>query len=83
MANMTSVVRGTPGRSCDPANRLYLETYELDRRSVFVGNLPVDVVDADLKQHFENCGQVVQVTIHKPESIIDGKSLSNSPETIY
>lgn len=69
MANMASPSRNTKS---NPAYRDYLNTYDIERRSVFVGNLPADTVEADLEQHFANCGNIIRVTIHRPESIIDG-----------
>lgn len=68
MANMASPSRNTKS---NPAYRDYLNTYDIERRSVFVGNLPADTVEADLEQHFANCGNIIRVTIHRPESIID------------
>lgn len=71
MANMASPARDQ-SRS-DPALRAYLETYAVDKRSVFVGNLPSDVTEAQLKEIFEQFGSVVQITLHKNESTVDGK----------
>lgn len=70
MANMASPSRNTKS---NPAYRDYINTYDIERRSVFVGNLPVDASEAELEQHFANCGNIIRVTIHRPESIIDGE----------
>jgi hypothetical protein len=72
MANMCSPARGAPFGGSDPANRQYLDTYETDKRSVFVGNLPVETQELDLQQKFEKYGPIRRVTLHKNESVVDG-----------
>ncbi len=73
MANMCSPSRGSQyGGSSDPAARQYLETYEVDKRSIFVGNLPVQTQELELEQKFEKYGPIRRVTLHKNESSIDG-----------
>ncbi|KAI6709634.1 hypothetical protein JHW43_007817 [Diplocarpon mali] len=70
MANMGSSSRGR-GELSDPALRSYLDVYDVDKRSVFVGNLPVDITEGDLKAIFQQFGEVLNVSLHKNESIVD------------
>ncbi|PBP17134.1 RNA recognition domain-containing protein [Diplocarpon rosae] len=69
MANMGSS-RGREDPS-DPALRSYLDVYDVDKRSVFVGNLPVNITEGDLKAIFQQFGEVLDVSLHKNESIVD------------
>ncbi len=73
MASMGSPAR-TPAKESDPAHRAYLETYELDKRSIFVGNLAADIDELQLKGAFDKFGRILNVTVHKNESLIDGRS---------
>ena len=52
----------TPPRS-DPADRAYLDRYHADRSSIFVGTLPSDVTEGQLRQLFEPFGPIVEVLI--------------------
>ncbi|KAH6714345.1 hypothetical protein BKA61DRAFT_673641 [Leptodontidium sp. MPI-SDFR-AT-0119] len=70
MANMASPARQGFNKS-DPAHRSYLDTYEVDKRSVFVGNLSIDVNEAELYEIFQHFGNIVQVTLHKNDSTVD------------
>ncbi|KAL2065440.1 hypothetical protein VTL71DRAFT_3110 [Oculimacula yallundae] len=71
MQCMANIGSKGPGHKSDPANRSYLDTYEVDKRSVFVGNLPTDVTEDDLKDLFHQCGDILRVTVHKNDSTID------------
>ncbi|KAI0995772.1 hypothetical protein K3495_g12408 [Podosphaera aphanis] len=55
----------------DPARRAYLDTYEIDRRSIFVGNLPPDINELEVKDLFSKFGDIIHVAIHKSESVVD------------
>jgi RNA recognition motif-containing protein len=77
MANMCSPARSVFGGHSNPADRQYLETYEVDKRSVFVGNLPVEIQEIDLQQKFEKNGAIRRVTLHKNESTVDCMSSFN------
>ena len=70
MANMGS--KSTT--QSDPQYRSYLDTYDVDKRSVFVGNLAIDVTESELFEIFQPFGRIVQVTLHKNDSTLDGKS---------
>lgn len=72
LAHMNSPIRSATAKS-HQANRIYLEEYEIEKRSIFVGNLSADIDEAQLKEAFEKFGNVVKVTIHKNESTVDGK----------
>lgn len=78
MANMGSPARQGHFTTSDPAARQYLDTYEVDKRSVFVGNLPSDITEGELQEIFQRFGVVVQVTLHKNDSTVDGTSSANS-----
>lgn len=62
----------------DPTGRHYLEEYDIERRSIYVGNLPTDADNDDLRDLFMNYGKIIKVTLHKNESIVDGKSYPSS-----
>jgi len=74
MANMCSPARSTLVGQSNPELRQYIETYEVDKRSVFVGNLPADTEEIDLQKAFEHYGPIENITLHKNESMVDGRS---------
>ncbi len=78
MANMGSPARQGRFTTSDPSARQYLDTYEVDKRSVFVGNLPADVTEGELQEIFQRFGGIVQVTLHKNDSTVDGTASANS-----
>ncbi|KAH6630155.1 hypothetical protein B0J18DRAFT_463040 [Chaetomium sp. MPI-SDFR-AT-0129] len=41
----------------------FLDKYDLDRRSVFVGNLPLNVTEAEIREFFGHAGEIVGVNI--------------------
>lgn len=49
-------------------NKAYLARYELDRRSIFVGNLPGSFKESDLYQLFAEFGQIGQIDMHQVPS---------------
>jgi RNA recognition motif-containing protein len=71
MANMHS----PRAAGSDPAARQYTETYYVDIRSIFVGNLPADATEAELHLKFEEFGPIAKdgISLHKSESSVDGK----------
>jgi hypothetical protein len=58
--DVTKIFRDPPRTNTDEA---YLSQYEIDRKSVFVGNIPHDITEDQLRQVFENSGDVVQVQV--------------------
>jgi RNA recognition motif-containing protein len=70
MANVCSPARSV-GTS-NPAYRKYIETYEVDKRSVHVGSLPADTEEIELLQIFEKYGPIEKIALHKSESMING-----------
>lgn len=56
------------------AARAWLDSHALDQRSVFVGNLPVDCTEEQIKSLFVKYGTVLFVGLHKQDSLVDGKS---------
>ena len=69
MANMSSPARSVG--SSNPAHRKYIETYEVDKRSVHVGSLPADTEENELMKAFEEYGPIVKISVHKNESMIN------------
>ncbi|XMA14794.1 hypothetical protein WAI453_007585 [Rhynchosporium graminicola] len=67
MANMNS---RSPAKS-NPADRTYLDTYEVDKRSIFIGNLSTDVTEDELREIFSPFGPIVHISLHKADSTID------------
>lgn len=43
---------------------------------VYVGNLPYDVTEHEVLQHFQQCGQVVRVTIPKDLATGNGRGFA-------
>ncbi|KAF8849702.1 hypothetical protein BDZ45DRAFT_718148 [Acephala macrosclerotiorum] len=73
LANMgtTSPSRGRVSDREDPVGRHYLEEYDIERRSIYVGNLPTDAENEELKGLFFQFGNIIKVTLHKIESRFD------------
>lgn len=44
---------------------MFLNQYEIDRRSIFVGNLPVDIDENAVKELFSGAGTVIKVQLIK------------------
>ncbi|KHJ30582.1 putative rna recognition domain-containing protein [Erysiphe necator] len=61
-------------RPTDLTHRSCLDTYEVDRRSIFVGNLPTEINDLEVKNIFSKYGEIIDVTIYKNESNFDPSS---------
>jgi len=64
----------SPNRSVgasNPAHRKYIETYEVDKRSVHVGSLPADTEEIDLMKAFEKYGPIEKISLHKNESMVN------------
>ncbi|KAK0111318.1 hypothetical protein ONS95_001684 [Cadophora gregata] len=70
MANMGSPA-GRGLNKSDPVHRSYLDTYDVDKRSIFVGNLPTSITEGEIFDIFQQFGSIVQVTLHKNDSMID------------
>jgi len=69
IAGLASPSRAVPSRSpSTPENRAYLERYEVDRRSIFVGNLPLGTTETQLFQLFEHCGTVDHIILRETAS---------------
>jgi RNA recognition motif-containing protein len=60
-------------RSPSDSARAYLARYEIDRRSVFVGNLPVGITEDEIKNIFEQYGQIQEIIIKESASKFEGK----------
>jgi RNA recognition motif-containing protein len=74
MANMCSPTRSTLVGQSNSVLRRYLETYEVDKRSIFLGNLPAEIGEVDLHRGFEKYGAIAKISLHKNESVVDGRS---------
>ncbi len=73
LADIPSLSQGQLRGPSDPANRAYLDTYDVDRRSVFVANIPADTTELDLHHVFGKYGNIRNIILHKGESTFDGK----------
>ncbi|KAE8440775.1 hypothetical protein EG329_006592 [Mollisiaceae sp. DMI_Dod_QoI] len=74
MQSLANMDMSSPSRDRvheDPVGRHYLDEYDIERRSIYVGNLPTDAVNDDLRDVFVKFGTIIKVTLHKNESIID------------
>lgn len=56
--------------------RHYLSEYAVDRKSVFVGNLPNDLTNAQIAEMFAACGEVIDVKLHHMPSTRPGQCIS-------
>jgi RNA recognition motif-containing protein len=54
------------------ADREYLDRYEVDRRSIFVGNLPMSITEAQISQLFEHYGTINSIVIREAPSKYEG-----------
>jgi RNA recognition motif-containing protein len=63
--------------STSSADRDYLDRYEVDRRSIFVGNLPMSTTEAQIAQLFEQYGTINNVVVREATSKYDGKCPDN------
>jgi RNA recognition motif-containing protein len=59
--------------------RAYLARYEIDRRSIFIGNLPSGTVESQIHDIFEYYGLIVGITVRDTLSKFDGESASYPP----
>ncbi|CAG8977842.1 hypothetical protein HYALB_00011648 [Hymenoscyphus albidus] len=50
------------------ADRVYLENYENDRCSIFIGNLPVGTTEAQVTQLFEHYGAIENIMLREAQS---------------
>ena len=77
---MTSMANMHSPRSAgsDPIARQYTETYYVDIRSIFVGNLPANATEVELHRKFEEFGPSAKngISLHKSDSSVDGKIFS-------
>jgi hypothetical protein len=76
MQSLANLAMNLPAQgrvSDDPAGRNYLTEYDIERRSIYVGSLPIDANTEDLRRLFDIHGTILKVIVHKNESIIDGK----------
>lgn len=57
--------QGANPESADKAQNPPTEEEDPDKRSVFVKNVDFSADDAQLTEHFKECGEIVRVTIRK------------------
>jgi RNA recognition motif-containing protein len=57
----------------DEIHRRYVEAYQQDLRSIFVGNLPLDVTNETLRDLFDRFGRVISANVFQPASVVDGQ----------
>ncbi|KFY33389.1 hypothetical protein V494_07668 [Pseudogymnoascus sp. VKM F-4513 (FW-928)] len=63
--------KSTVSRSCFTA-KTYLENYDVDRRSIFVANLPANTTESQIHDLFDNMGHIVNITINRRPSVREG-----------
>jgi hypothetical protein len=63
------------------AARAYLSRYETDRRSIFVGNLPLGTTEDQIKELFEPYGKVEEVIIRESASKFERESTFPFPRS--
>lgn len=81
IAGLGSPARNTDVRSptgVDTAARAYLARYEVDRRSIFVGNLPAGTTEDQIRSLFEQYGSIEDIIIRETVSKFECKSRSTS-----
>lgn len=74
---MNSPSRVTGLRSSPSATdsaRAYLSRYEIDRCSIFVGNLPFGTTEQQIKDLFERHGKIEEIILRESTSKFERKS---------
>lgn len=57
--------------------RAYLSRYETDRRSIFVGNLPLGTTEDQIKELFASYGKVEEIILRESASKFERKFTSS------
>lgn len=52
--------------------KTYLKNYDVDRRSIFVANLPANTTESQVHDLFDNMGHIVNITINRRPSVREG-----------
>lgn len=52
--------------------RNYIDKYEVDHRSIFVGNLPQEFTERQVYDLFCPYGPIIDIQLHRRQSIRDG-----------
>lgn len=50
------------------ATKAYLARYEVDRRSIFVGNLPLRITEQQIRDLFEKYGEIQEISLRENAS---------------
>ncbi len=66
--------------SDEPQNLAYLSAYDVDRRSLFVGNLGEEITELHLMRVFEKFGEILKINVHQNDSVIEGKHFESQPK---
>jgi RNA recognition motif-containing protein len=69
--------------SANAATKAYLARYEVDRRSIFVGNLPVGTVEAQIRDLFESYGTIEEITVREGLSKFESESTFTLSSVLY
>lgn len=81
IASLGSPTRNNGGNARSPPSdtpaRQYLARYEVDRRSIFVGNLPTGTTEGDIHDLFSEYGHIVDIILRETFSKFYRKSSSN------
>lgn len=67
-------VRKSPTYTTAQAREI-ISTYDLDRRSIFVGSLSAGITQDDVYQLFQGFGTILEVTIREVRSKHNGESI--------
>lgn len=63
-----------PGKNpVDNADRIWLARYEVDRRSIFVGNIPAGTTEDQLAEIFEPYGSIASIVLRESPSRYDAQ----------
>ena len=79
--NSSSRVMTRSSPAATDSARAYISRYEVDRRSIFVGNLPLGTTEQQIKDLFEPYGKIEEINLRENASKIDRKPASNLSKT--
>ena len=68
--------------SVDPVAKDYNDRYEVDRVSLFCGNLPVGTTKDHVAELFQAFGAIINVLVRESQSKFDRKYLSDSSASL-
>ena len=81
--NSSSRVMARSSPAATDSARAYISRYEVDRRSIFVGNLPLGTTEQQIKDLFEPYGKVEEINLRESASKIDRKPASHFSKILF